>query len=102
MLTLNILHLINNKTIPIKYTIKLTNYNSNKYLYNNLNKNIIELLDLLNSLSISYLYIYRYSSLKQKILLSTDYIKHIFMLKSIATLTSNYYMNTIYSGVFSN
>lgn len=102
MLTLNILHLIKNKTIPIKYTIKLTNYRINKYLYNNLNKNIVEVLDLLNSLSIAYLYLYKYSSLKQKILLSTDYIQYMFMLKSIATLTSNYYINTIYSGVFSN
>lgn len=102
MLTLNILHLIKNKTIPIKYTIKSTNYHINKYLYNNLNKNIVEVLDLLNSLSIAYLYLYKYSSLKQKILLSTDYIQYMFMLKSIATLTSNYYMNTIYSGVFSN
>lgn len=105
MLTLNLIHLIKHKLIPIKYKIKnnILLYNNNYIIYNNLNKNILEIINLLNSLSITYLYIYKYMSLKQKILLSTDYIQHIFMLKTIAILTSNYYIyNNIYSGIFSN
>lgn len=104
MLTLNILHLIKNKIISIKYIIQpINNYYSNNYLYNNLNKNIIELLDLLNSLSIAYLYIHKYTSLKQKILLSTNDTQYMGILKSIAILTSNFYIyNTFYSGIFSN
>ena len=105
MLNINILHLIKNKTIPIKYIIKQKNYYNNKFLYNNIiNKHIIEIFNVLNSLSIIYLYIYKYISLKQKILLSTNYIQQIFMLKLITSLTSNYYINnnTIYPGIFSN
>ena len=105
MLNINILHLIKNKTIPIKYIIKQKNYYNNKFLYNNIiNKHIIEIFNVLNSLSIIYLYIYKYISLKQKILLSTNYIQQIFMLKLITSLTSNYYINnnTIYPGIFLN
>lgn len=103
MLNINILDLIKKKIIPIKYIIKPKNYYRDNFLYNNFNKYIIELFNLLNSLSIIYLYIYKYSSLKQKILLSTDYIQYIFILKLITSLTSNYYIySDIYSGIFSN
>lgn len=104
MLTINILHLIKNKTIPIKYLVNSINkYQRNKYIHNMLDTNIIEILNLLNSLSVIYLYLHKYSSLHQKILLSTNYIYNISMLKSIATTTTNYYIyNTIYSEIFSN
>ncbi len=104
MLNINILHLINHKILPIKYIITPTNKNKkNKYITNILNTNILELLELLNSLSIAYLHIYKYVSLKQKILISSNYIHHISMLKSIAALTTNYYIyNTTYSQLFSN
>nr|YP_009186577.1 ribosomal protein S2 [Cyclospora cayetanensis]AKO71994.1 ribosomal protein S2 [Cyclospora cayetanensis] len=101
MLTLNILHLIKNQIIPIKYSINL-NYN-NKYFYLNLNKNIFEILNLLNSLSIVYLFLYKYISLKQKILFTTNYDQYMYLLKSIATISSNYHIyNTTYSEIFSN
>ena len=105
MLNINILHLIKNKIIPItiNYNIKQKNYFNKKFFYNNINKYIIEIFYILNFLNIIYLYIYKYISLKQKILLSTNYIQYIYILKLITILTTNYYIsNNIYSGIFSN
>ncbi len=102
MLTLNILHLLKSKKIPIKYNLKVSsNYSKTKYIYNKFTSSIIELFNLLNSLSIAYLYLQKYISLKQKILFSTN---HTCIVKSIATLTSNYYIynNSIYYGMISN
>ena len=108
MLILNILTLSKNKIISFKYkTIsKKTRMSTpkSKYIYNNFDKAVFELIELLNSLSMAYLYIYKYTSLKQKILLSSNYHHQAHKLKLIATLTSNYCLmnDNIYSGIFSN
>lgn len=105
MLTLNILLLIKNNTMPIKYEVATNNdYFKHKYFSNGYTAHIVETLNLLTSLSIAYLYIHKYISLKQKILLSTNSMQHMYILKSIAALTSNYYIytHTMYPGMFSN
>lgn len=108
MLILNILTLSKNKIISLKYKINSKQIKTfpkkNKYIHNNLNRVIIELIEILNSLSIAYLYIYKYISLKQKILLATNYYHHGQKVKAIASLTSNYYIicDNINPGIFSN
>ena len=108
MLILDILTLTKKKIISFKYktTSKKTRTPTlkNKYIYNNLDKAVLELVELLHSLSMAYLYIYKYTSLKQKILLSSNYRQQVHKLKLIAALTSNYCImnDNIYSGIFSN
>lgn len=106
MLILNILTLSKNKIISLKYKTSSEKIKifpiKNKYIYNNLDKAVVELIGLLNSLSMAYLYIYKYMSLKQKILLSTNYFNQVHKLKLLAVLTSNYYIVGDNSGIFSN
>ncbi len=103
MLTLNLIHLIENKTIPIIYETTISSkYFKHKYNTNYCTPYIVELLIFLNSLSCAYLYIHKYSSLKQKILFTTNSRQYIYLLRAIAALTSNYSIDNVCPGIFSN
>lgn len=91
MLFLNLLNLIKNKIIPLKYGIKKQEHKS-IYIDTNINYDLIAFFDVLNYSSFIYLYIYKYISLRQKILIFTNYIHYTTILKSIMVLTNNYYI----------
>lgn len=99
MLSLDILHLIHNKTAQNKYILTHTF----RYKTDIFKKNILDLIVLLNSLSLLYVYLVNYSLLKQKILMTTTYTQQLNTLKYISCLSSNYYISsTLTSGLFTN
>jgi len=104
MLLLNIMHLIQDKTISINYNLKTWNSNKNTiFIYNNTTSTILEIIELLNSLYLIYLYIYKYSLFNQKMLFSNSIIHYSATIKYMALITSNYYTNiSLEPGFFTN
>lgn len=68
--------------------------NSNKYIYKKYNnKYLINIYLILKYLSQAYLYFYKLSKYNSNILFLNFSIKNFFLVKSIASITNNFYIN---------
>lgn len=68
--------------------------NSNKYIYKKYNnKYLIDIYLILKYLSQAYLYFYKLSRYNSYILFLNFSIKNFFLVKSIASITNNFYIN---------